>query len=325
MRRLRRVGRVMASAIVATAYGGPEVLAPQDVDVGPPGPGQVLVEVRAAGVNPVDYKLYSGVVSSDPTKLPMRLGFEASGQVKAVGEGAVGPVGPLHPGDEVITYPVQGAYAAELVARAESVLPKPAAMSFEQASGLMLTGVTAFHALSAAKVGAGDTVIIHGAAGGVGLMAVQLAVDRGARVIGTASENGHAYLRQMGAEPVLYGPGLVERVRAVAPDGVDAAIDTVGTDEAVDTSRALVADRDRIVSIAAFKRGRELGIKLIGQGPGADPGTEIRAAARLELLRLVEEDKLRVVVAAIYPLSEAADAHRALMSGHTHGKIALVP
>ena len=99
----------------------------------------------------------------------------------------------------------------------------------------------------------------------------------------------------------------------------------MGTDEAVDTSLALVADRERIVSIAAFRRGPALGIKLLGQGPGADPGTEIRSAARLELLRLVDEDKLRVVVAAIYPLAEAADAHRTLMQGHTHGKIVLVP
>jgi NADPH:quinone reductase len=315
----------MASAVVATAYGGPEVLALEAIELGAPGPGQVLVEVRAAGVNPIDYKVYSGVNISDPAKLPMRVGYEAAGQVKAVGEGAEGPLGPLYPGDEVIAYPVQGAYATELAARADSVLPKPAAMSFEQASGVMLTGVTAFHAVTVIDVRPGDTVLIHGAAGGVGLMAVQLAVNLGAHVIGTASESGHAYLRQLGAEPVVYGDGLIGRVRAVARDGVDAAIDTVGTDEALDTSLALVADRDRVVSIAAFRRGPGLGIKLIGQGPGADPGTKIRAAGRLELLRLVEQDKLRVVVAAIYPLAEAADAHRALSAGHTHGKIALVP
>jgi NADPH:quinone reductase len=314
----------MGLAVVATAYGGPEVLALEQVEVGPPEPGQVLVEVRAAGVNPIDYKVYSGTTGGDSAKLPMRIGFEAAGQVKAVGEGAEGPLGALRPGDEVIAYPVQGAYATELVVRAASVLPKPASLSYEQASGLMLTGVTAFHAVTVVNVGAGDTVVVHGAAGGVGLMAVQLAVDRGAKVIGTASESGHAYLRQMGAEPVVYGEGLVGRIRALAPQGVDAAIDTVGTDEAVDTSLALVADRGRIVSIAAFRRGPGLGIKLIGQGPGADPGTEIRTAARLELVRLAGEDKLRVVVAAIYPLAEAADAHQALLAGHTHGKIALV-
>jgi NADPH:quinone reductase len=315
----------MATVVVAAGYGGPEVLSITEVEVASPGPQQVLVDVRAAGVNPIDYKVYGGAMGSDLSKLPIRLGFEAAGVITAVGEGAEGPVGPLRPGQEVIVYPVQGAYASEILARASSVLPKPGVLSFEQASGLLLTGVTAFHALTRANVTKGDTVLVHGAAGGVGMMAVQLALDLGARVIGTASESGHALLRQFGAEPVLYGDGLLERARALAPEGIAAAIDTVGTDEAVDTSVALVPDRSRVVSTAAFRRGAELGITLIGNGPGADPGTETRAAARLELLRLVEEQRLRVVVAAIYPLSEAAVAHGALRSGHTHGKIALVP
>ena len=314
-----------ATAVVATAFGGPEVLSLTEVEVGPPAQRQVLVEVRAAGVNPVDYKLYSAGRAGDTSKLPMRLGLEAAGVVKAVGEGAEGPAGPVGVGAEVIAYPVQGAYATEIVAPASSVLPKPAALSFEQAGGLMLTGVTAFHAVTAVKVSKGDTVVVHGAAGGVGLMAVQLAIDLGARVIGTAGESGHTCVRQMGAEPVTYGEGLVERIRALAPGGIDAAIDTVGTDEAVDASLALVSDRARIASIAAFRRAPGLGIKLLGNGPGADPGTELRSAARLELLRLVDEDKLRVVVAAIYPLSEAASAHATLAAGHTHGKIILVP
>ncbi len=319
------VAASMVSAVVATAYGGPEVLSLVDVEVGPPGPDHVAVEVRAAGVNPIDYKVYSPGRGKDPSKLPMRLGFEAAGVITAVGEAAKGPAGALNVGDEVIAYPVQGAYATELVAPGSSIVPKPPQISFEQASGLMLTGVTAFHAVTRAKVAKGDTVLVHGAAGGVGLMAVQLAIDLGARVIGTAGPGGHAYLRQFGAEPVLYGSGLVDRVRAMAPEGVDAAIDTVGTDEAVDSSIALVPDRARVVSAAAFQRGPGLGITLIGNGPGADPGTDIRAAARLELVRLVEEGKLRVIVAAVYPLSEAGAAHRALESGHTHGKIVLVP
>ena len=231
----------------------------------------------------------------------------------AVGQGAEGPGGQFQPGDEVIGYPVDGAYATEIVAPASSVLPKPAAISFEQASGFMLTGVTAFHAVTDETKG--DTIVVHGAAGGVGLMVVQLAVHIGARVIGTAGESGHAYLRQFGAEPVVYGDGLVERIRELAPDGVDAAIDTVGTTEAIDTSLALVPDRSRIVTIAAFQRGLELGIKVLGRS-GADPGTEVRSAARLDLLRFVEEDKLRVVVAAIYPFFEAADAHRTLTGPH---------
>jgi NADPH:quinone reductase-like Zn-dependent oxidoreductase len=156
-------------------------------------------------------------------------------------------------------------------------------------------------------------------------MAIQLAVSAGARVIATASESRHAYLRELGAEPVAYGAGLLERIRDAAPDGVDAAIDAVGTDEALDTSLALVGERDRIVTLVAAKRGLDLGLKVLGGAPGADPGTEIRAAARLELVQLAEAGELRVLVAATYPLAEVASAHQALATGHTHGKIVLVP
>jgi NADPH:quinone reductase-like Zn-dependent oxidoreductase len=245
--------------------------------------------------------------------------------VSAVGDEAEGPSGPIHPGDEVVAYRIQGAYAAQVVVAGSAVVPKPSTLSFQEAGGLMLTGSTAVHALTVTGVTSGDTVVVHGASGGVGLMAVQLAFNAGARVIGTASEASHDYLRKLGAEPVIYGDGLVERIRALAPDGVGAAVDTVGSDEAVDASVALVADRDRIVTIAAFRRGIELGIKVIGGAPGADPGTEIRAAARLELVRQAEAGQLRGRVARAYPLSEATAAHRELMSGHTHGKIVLIP
>jgi NADPH:quinone reductase-like Zn-dependent oxidoreductase len=189
----------------------------------------------------------------------------------------------------------------------------------------MAAGATAFHALSAARVRSGDTVVIHGGSGGVGLMATQLAVSAGARVIATASESGHAYLRQLGAEPVTYGAGLLERIRALAAGGVDVAIDAVGSDEALDTAVALVEDRDRIVTLVAVQRGLDLGLKVLGGAPGADPGTEVRAAARLELVKLAESGALRVPVAGTYPLAEVASAHRALATGHTHGKIVLIP
>lgn len=315
----------MTTTVVATAFGGPEVLSLINEPAPVPGPGQVLLEVRAAATNPVDYKLYGGAYGKDPSRLPLRVGMEASGIVSAAGEGAEGPAGLIQVGDEVIAYPIQGAYATEVVAPVSSVLPKPANLSFEAASGLMLTGCTAVHTLSVTAVGSGDTVVIHGASGGVGLMAVQLAVNAGARVIATASEDGHAYLRQLGAEPVTYGTGLLERIGALAAHGVDAAIDTVGSDEAIDVSVALVADRSRIVTIAAFQRGGELGLKVIGMGPGGDPGTEIRAAARLQLVRQCEEGKLTVRLANVYPLTEVASAHRELMAGHAHGKIVLVP
>jgi len=318
-------GSPMTRAVVATAFGGPEVLSVAETPAGPPGPGEVLISVLAAGTNPIDYKLYSGTMGRDPARLPMRLGSEVAGVVTEVADGAEGPAGPIEAGDEVIGYPVAGGYAADVAVPASSVIAKPVALSFEQASGMMLTGVTAAHALAVVGAGPGETVLVHGASGGVGLMAVQLVVAAGGRVIGTASHSAHALLREFGAEPVAYGAGLEERVRALAPRGVDAAVDCAGGEEALGTSLALVADRGRIVTLLASRPAFDSGVKVIGRAPGADPGTEIRAAARLDLARLADERKLRVVVAAAYPLAEAGAAHRALMTGHTHGKIVLVP
>jgi NADPH:quinone reductase-like Zn-dependent oxidoreductase len=144
-------------------------------------------------------------------------------------------------------------------------------------------------------------------------------------VIATASDRNHDLLRRLGAEPVAYGPGLADRVRALAPGGVDVAVDAVGTDEAVDVSLELVRDRQRIATIAAFARAPHVGIKLLGNGPGADPGTEIRTAARAELVRLAGEGDIRVVVGRTLPLAQAADAHRAGIAGHGQGKTILVP
>jgi NADPH:quinone reductase len=315
----------MPAIVIATAYGGPDVLSVADEPVTEPGPGEARIEVRAAGVNPVDWKAYSGAFGTDPSRLPMRLGAEAAGVVTAAGPGVVGPAGPIAPGDEVIAFRASGAYAAELVTPAQALVPKPTTLDWPQASGLMLTGVTAWHALSATSVGAGDTVLIHAASGGVGVMAVQLAITRGAAVVATASPAQHAFLRELGAIPVAYGDGLAERVREAAPGGVDAALDLIGTDEAVDVSLALVADRARIATIAAFARGLREGIKVLGGAPGADPGTEIRDAARLRPARLAQEGTLRVFVTGTYPLADVAEAHRAIMTGHTTGKLALIP
>jgi NADPH2:quinone reductase len=315
----------MATVVIAPQYGEPDVLTFIDEVVAGPGPGEVTVSVRAAGVNPADIKSYNGAFGTDPGELPKRLGFEAAGVVSAVGPDAVGPAGPIQVGDEVIAFRVSGSYASEITVSAQSLVPKPAGLSWEQAAGLMLTGATAFHLLTATGVTAGDTVLIHGASGGVGLMAVQLARGRGARVIATASASKHDQLRALGAEPVTYGPGLADRVRALAGDGVDVALDTAGTDEAVDTSLELVGDRNRIATIAAFARGGAAGIKVLGGGPGADPGTDIRDAARLELAREAQAGRLQVFVSATFPLSEVVAAHRALLDGRGSGKIILVP
>ncbi len=315
--------RAMTRVVVATAAGGPEALEVVEQPLGAPGPGEVRIAVRAAGVNPIDWKLY-GVALGAHASFPMRLGFEVSGVVVEVGPDALGPVGAVVVGDHVIAYRVDGGYAEELIAAASSVVPKPAAIGWEAAGGLMLAGATAFHALAVTNVGAGETVLVHAGAGGVGAMAVQIAVARGARVIATASERNHEYLRQLGAEPTTYGDGLAERVRALAPDGVDAAIDCVGGDEAIDVSLQLVAERDRIATIVVSPRARELGFKLLGGAPGADPGTAIRDAARLELTELVEHGKLDVRARA-YALDDVAAAHREGQGGHVTGKLVLVP
>jgi NADPH:quinone reductase-like Zn-dependent oxidoreductase len=315
----------MADVVVASAYGGPDVLKVVDEPAGEPGPGEARIKVRAAGVNPVDYKAYSGAFGTDPERLPIRLGSEAAGVVTAAGPEAVGPAGPVTEGQEVIAFRAPGAYAAELVVPAQALVPKPAVLDWAQAAGLMLTGATAWHALAAASVGRGDTVLIHGGAGGVGLMAVQLAAARGAAVLATASPARHDFLRGLGAVPVAYGDGLEERARAAAPGGIDAALDLIGTDEAMDVSLALVADRARIATIAAFARGLREGTKVLGGAPGADPGTELRDAARPELARLAQGGTLRVFVDQTFPLADVAAAHHAIMGGHVRGKIALIP
>lgn len=208
----------MPAVVIAPAYGGPEVLSVVDQPVPDPGPGEARIEVKAAGVNPVDRKAYSGAFGSDPDRLPIRLGSEAAGVVTATGPDAVGPAGPLAVGDEVIAFRASGAYAAELVVPAQALVPKPSVLDWAQASGLMLTGVTAWHTLTATGVTQGDTVLIHAATGGVGLMAVQLAAARGAMVVATASPARHELLRELGAVPVAYATawptGFAPRRRA---------------------------------------------------------------------------------------------------------------
>ena len=313
--------RVMAHAVVATSYGGPEVLDVIEVDPGHPGTGEVLVEVRACGVNASDWKRYSGAWGTDPGDLPIRIGQECSGVVVEVGPEVEG----VAVGDEVVAYRVAGAYTDRLVVPATALTPKPAALTWEKAAGLMVTGATAVHALAATKVGAGDTVIVHGASGGVGAMVVQLARAKGARVIGTADPSNHEYLVDLGAVPVGYGPGLVDRLRTASRGEVTAAIDTSGTREALDASVALIRDRRRVATIVGFSYGAALGIKLLGNGPGADPGVDIRQAARPQLTKLVEQGRLEVRVGATYPLHEAARAHRAGIEMRVQGKIILIP
>jgi NADPH:quinone reductase-like Zn-dependent oxidoreductase len=316
----------MVQVVVASAYGSPEVLEIVDRELQAPDPGEVWIDVKAAGVNPADYKFYSGAFGADESALPMPLGMEVSGVVAAVGADPQGISGPLAIGDEVIAFQVRGGYAERIVATAADVIAKPAGLSFEEAAGLLAAGSTAAHLVAATALAAGDTVLIHGAAGGVGLLVTQLAILKGASVIGTASAGRHDTLRHYGAIPVEYGPGLADRVRELATGGVDAAMDLVGSDEAIDVSLALVAPQDRIATIAGFGKTTGTEIKVLGAGaPGADPGTEIRAASRAELVRLADEGRLELVVDRTFPLEGAAEAHRYLQHGHAAGKVVLLP
>ncbi|MWC00083.1 quinone oxidoreductase family protein [Agromyces seonyuensis] len=312
----------MPIAIVADEFGAPDVLHPVEVPALEPRDGEVVIAVRAAGVNPSDAKRLRGEWGGST---PIRLGSEVAGVVTAVGADAVGAAGPIALGDEVIAYRVSGGFAAEVRAKAADVFPKPASLSWAAAAGLLLTGVTAFHLVEATGVGAGDTVLVHGASGSVGLAAVQLAKQRGARVIGTTSPQNALLVAAAGAEPVAYGFDLAYQVSELAPGGVTVALDTVGTEEALDVSARLVADRRRIATINGFAKGAELGVQLLGGGPGADPGTALRNGARLGLVELAGSGELKVHVGRAFPLAEAAAALELLATGHPGGKLVLVP
>lgn len=311
----------MSRKVVASAYGGSEVLTTMEENLTEPGSGKVLVSIRAIGVNQADIKAYQGVFGTDPAALPLKLGYEAAGVIEAVGPDVTN----YAVSDEVILYPANGTYATDVLVGVGALTPKPASLSWEEAAGLLLTGVTAVHALTAAGVGDGDTVLIHGSAGGVGQIAIQLAVARGARVIGTAAERDHELVRSLGGEPVVYGDGLLARVQALAPGGVTAALDLVGSDEALEVSLALVSDRSRIATIANFGSAQGTGIKILGAGPGADPGTDVRRAARGELTRLAGTGQVKVRISGTYSLDDVAAAHDFLASGVGAGKVILLP
>ncbi|MRK01409.1 zinc-binding dehydrogenase [Aeromicrobium sp. S22] len=302
-------------AATFSAYG--EDLTLTEVDEPKIGPDWVLVDVKASSVNPVDWKVAAGGLDGAlDTFFPVTPGWDVSGVVEAVGPA----VTTLAPGDEVFGYVRKdalhgGTYAEKVAAPIRTVTKKPANASFAEAAAIPLAGLTAFQCLvHVLDVVAGDIVLVHGASGGVGSFAVQIARSLGARVIGTASEANHDYLRELGAEPVVYGDGLVDRVRAIAPDGVTAVLDLNGADLAVSPELLAESSAGRIASII------DTGVKDMG-------GRYVFVAPDVtdldELAAMFDDGLLAVEIAATFPLADAQKAWDLSQEGHTRGKIVI--
>jgi len=311
---------ISARRWVAKSFGGPEVLEEITVELPDPGPGEVTVDVRASGMNPADYKHFGP--GQDPVLLPLTVGYEVAGVIAALGPDTEIATGGGAVGAEVVVFQISDGYSSVVTARAEDVFAKPEPLSFPQAANLLLVGTTAAETVHVVGLTAGETVLVHGAAGAVGTSVVQQSRLLGAHVVGTAAESDFEALRAFGATPVTYGPGLTERVREAAPGGVDAAIDTVGVDEAVDVSLALVSERKRIVSTAAFGRAKQEGFQTVG---AANPHSgRFRATVRPRILELARQGKLTVPLGQTFAFSEAPAAVEALRGPHPYGKLALV-
>jgi NADPH:quinone reductase-like Zn-dependent oxidoreductase len=306
----------MPKAVRFDEYGGVGVLRLDEVDRPAPGPGQVLVRVMAAGINPGEAKIRTGTLAQRwPTTFPSGQGSDLAGVVAEVGGGVTG----FAPGDEVIGFTDNRASHAEFVlVEAANLVHKPAGVSWEAAGSLFVAGGTAWAMVRAVSVGPGDTVVIAGAAGGVGSVAVQLARLAGATVIGLASEPNHAWLTGHGVIAVSYGDGAAERIRDAAGGQVDAFLDTVGGGY-VEMALALGVRPERIDTIADFSAGKTYGVKTDGSAAGAS------AAVLGELADLIDQGKLEIPIARVYPLDQVRDAYTELERGHTSGKIVLRP
>ena len=298
-------------ALRFTEYGSPEVLTWGDAPVPHAGPGQVRIAVRAASVNPLDWKILSGVMAGgQPLSGPGYLGFDAAGVVDEVGEGVAG----VSVGDEVFgrgqntqaEYAVLGSWAR-----------KPSSIDWAVAAAAGVTGETAERGLRLLGVTAGETIFIDGGAGGVGAVAVQMALARGARVIASSGESNHDYLREIGAIPVLYGEGVGDRVRAAAGGPVDAVFDVAGKTP-VEELVGLVSEPSQLLSIANFAAG-QAGARVTGGDADSRP-----MEALAEVAELLRQNKL-VIKVQTFPFDRAAEAYRISQGGHVRGKLVLVP
>ena len=299
-------------AITYSEYGNPHVLELTDQPMPKVGPGMVLVKIKATSVNPVDWKIMGGYL--DPLmdiQFPAIPGWDVAGVVESVGIDSH----QFKPGDEVISYArkdyVHGGSFAEYIALPERVLArKPTTLDWNESAGLPLTGLTAFQVLNRLDVKSGETLLIHGGSGGVGSLAIQIASARGVKVIATASEKNHEFLRSLGAEPATYGDGLAERVKAMEPDGVDIVADFAGG--SLEATLAVLKEGGRHASIADGEVEKHGGTWM-----WVTPvGTELQ-----ELADLVDQENFQVEVAQTFPLAQAAEAFRLNMEGHTRGKV----
>jgi NADPH:quinone reductase-like Zn-dependent oxidoreductase len=297
-------------AVQFSEFGGPDVLEIVELPDPHPAAGQVRIAVRAVGINPIDWKVRSGAMGGD---LPQTTGREVAGVVDEVGEG----VSDVKPGDEIFGFADGGGGAAELALTSEYAAVPPS-LDFAGAAALPVAVETAVRTLDLLGVGADTTVLINGAAGGVGSAAVQIARARGARVIGTASESNHDYLRSLGAEPTTYGDGLEQRVRDLAPDGVDAALDAAGGG-ALPALVELTGSPERVVTIADFLGAQETGVEFSG---GMGTGRAVHALS--EIGDLIEAGKFSLPVAQTFPLEQIAEAHELSQRGHVRGKLVLL-
>lgn len=299
-------------AMAYESYGGTEVLSETRLPLPKFGPGEILVRVKCASVNPVDWKIMAGGLDALMDVVhPVVPGWDVSGTVERVGI----DVPEFSEGDEVMAYArkdyVHGGTCAEFVTvPVRALAHKPASLDWAEAAGLPLAGLTAYQVLTRLGTGKDDTVLIHGAAGGVGSLAVQIARARGARVIGTASPRNHDRVRELGAEPVAYGEGLTDRVRALVPDGATVVADFVGG--VLDVTRNVLHDNGRHASIA------DPGV--LGAG-GQWMWVRPAGSDLAELGRLADSGQLKVPIAKTFPLAELAAAYELSQGGHAAGKI----
>ena len=303
----------MSRRVTYSQLGGPEVLTISEVTEPHAGAGEVRVRVKFAGINPFDAKVFSGAATSTPQNVtfPSGNGNDFAGVVDEVGDG----VASWAVGDEVLGGKSFSAQADYVVLPEHKLVRKPAALSWEQAGGLDIAGRTAWASVESLSLTSADTVLVSAAAGGVGVIAAQLAKLKGATVIGSASESNHEFLRSLGVHPVTYGEGMVERILEISPEGITAALDNNGR-ETVDAALALGAPADRINTIADYAALKEYGTTGVGAA-GATP--EDLAA----LSALVAAGTVQVPIDSVFPFEQVFEAYAKLIKGHSRGKIVL--